>query len=615
MATEIGAIKARMELSTDNFKRGVEKAKQEMRELGNDADKAKRKFEGLESALTAIASTAAFSKLRSAIKDVIAESDKLYNSMTGLIEVAKGVGQSVDDATALAQRFAEEGLMNIADSANAVKTALSMGLDLKQTEQLVRGLADAAAFNRAAHLSMSEAISQGVQAIKMGNSELLDNTGLTRNLSSMYADFAKQIGTTADKLTDQQKAQAALNGVLADSALFAGNAQKALEGYAGTVNKFDSSIQSAKASLGDGLKPVVQEVMNVLTPVITEFSKWASENKEVIAGIAGAGVTVTGLIAILSTATIAVRGLKTAFEALNTSIGRFGVALSIIGLATAAILAYKSASDVATGSTMEQIQAQRDQIAELDNLIARFDELKDKPNKTAEELAELRDVQNELVKINPTLADGYDEVGNAMLKTSEKAKELSENMKEVMRAQAYSAYVDAIAKVREEEEKLGELREQMHKREQDMNEESAAFQNRVRLEMARNWKSEEEARKAAQEYLAQALKNTADQVAKQDDYVRKLYESIDAWKKLNREIGISETQTSEYLAAEKLAILKRNRQGKKEDTGDKGGGGGTSGTGTRKKTPEEIAAAYFMESISSFEFKWDITRRGRLSCR
>lgn len=628
MATDIGSIRAKIELDTTEYRQSVEKAKRQTEELGDGADKAKRKFEGLESALTAIASSAALGGFKQMISSVIDESNRLYNAMQGLIEVSKALGQDVDEVTRAAQDLAAKGFMSVAEASQALKTTLAMGLGLEESIKLINAMADAAAYNRQAHYSWGEAIVVSIEGIKNQNSVMTDAVGVTKNLSVMYDEYAKSIGKTAATLSDAEKVQAAYNGFLKESEIFAGNAQVALEGYVGTAAKFDQQMQMAKATIGDGLKPVLQEVMNVLTPLIVDFTKWASENKEVIAGLTAAGVTVTGLIAILTTATVVVRGLTVAFTALNASLGPIGIALSVVGLGAAALLAYKSASDVVTESTLEQVQAQRDQIAELDNLIARFDTLKDKPNKTAEEMAELRDVQNELVKINPTLADGYDEVGNAMINASDKAKELSESMKQQLYYQAQSAYYDALTNIEKAQMKLNDLNDELADKQAHIrsNEEGIlAIKEEIakvesdssipnREQLLELLKQEKEGLELTNSELATSAHELAKKVTEQRNYVDRLNDALNVWKDINREIRNATigTQTSEYLANEKLESMRRERERESQSktvaktTTAKSSSstvGRSTSNASRQKPPHELADELYRQELKVLDFK------------
>lgn len=408
MATDVGAIRASLTLETGKFQTGVRQARQDLKQLGDGAKSITSNFGQLERALTAVGASTALIGLARAVQSLAKEAQTAAMGVQGLIEVSKALGVSVDKSTGLAKKFADEGLMSIADASNAVKTALSMNLSLEQTESLMRNLADSAAYNRAAHLSMSEAIVQGVQAIKMGNSELLDNTGVVENLSVMQDRYAKSIGTTADKLTEHQKVLAALSGVQQASALFAGNAAKSMEGYAGTQATWTSTIATARAEIGEAFLPVLQELMRTLTPLVVDFVKWAEVNKETVAGVTAGTMAVTGLVAIAGTLTVAIGALSAAMTALNISIGPLGWLLAAGGVLSVGLIAYDAATNAAAASTKRLAEQTSKLAQEYDYLNGRAKALGEGTGEAIAAKARMAEILEEIKRVAPDVAKAYE---------------------------------------------------------------------------------------------------------------------------------------------------------------------------------------------------------------
>lgn len=361
----VGAITAKIQVDLGGYNSGMEKAKTKAKELGSAGKDASASFDKLGAAISAIGATAAMTGLVRTIKSLAGEAQTAAMAVKGLAEISKALGQDVEKTTGLVNKFVQEGLLGIADASNAVKTALSMDLNLAETEQLIRDLADSAAYNRVSYMSMSGAIVQGVQAIKQGNSELLDNSGIVENLSVMQTKYAKSIGTTADKLSEQQKVVAALNGVHQASALFVGNAQTALQGYAGTQVSFNQSIEVARKELGESFLPALEAVMKALTPLIISFGHWAAENKEAVAGIAAGTLSVTALTAVLSGLVVVIASVRTALQALNIALGPIGWAVTAISLAATGFMAYKVAADATADSVLKFANSQEELNAKL----------------------------------------------------------------------------------------------------------------------------------------------------------------------------------------------------------------------------------------------------------
>lgn len=331
----------------------IEKITKELRETEQEAQRTKQGISGIASGLAALGAGAATAKLVNVTKSLAEETNNLANSYRGLSTVSEKY--NVDSAAAidLAERLADRWGLNKGVLADTVKTYLTMNLTLEETEKIITATADAAAYNRQAHLSWEEAIKQVAEGIKSGNSNLTDAAGITTNLSVMYDRFAKSIGTTSSKLTEAGKIQAAYNGILQESAVFAGNADSAMTGYTGTQATFNQTMQMARQELGEAFLPVLQQVMEEIIPLVKSFTSWSSENKEVVAGIGAATVAFTAFIAVVS-------ALATAFLVLNTAMGGIGILLTLLGAVVAGTTAYSMAADAASGSVWKFAQSQEE---------------------------------------------------------------------------------------------------------------------------------------------------------------------------------------------------------------------------------------------------------------
>lgn len=351
--------------TSDKTARQIWELEDSLEAASSTADKADGKFAGLTSALTALGAGAAATGIAKTVTTLVGEANALGNALTGVQQVAKSLGHDTAEVTQVVEQLASRGVLSLAEAATAVKTALATGYDIDQTITLINTLTDAAAFNREAHLDWGEAVVTAIQGIKTGNSTLTDAAGITTNLSVMYDKYAKTLGTSASKLTEAGKAQAAFNGMIEEAALFAGNADAALEGYTGSNNSFKKSIEEARVELGEAFLPIVQNIIEEITPLIKRFSEWAAANKDVVAGSTAAGFAITSLVAVITTLITVVGALKISLDALKVSIGPAGWVL--IGLSALAIgtSSYTSAADAATESTWKFAQSQDELNAKL----------------------------------------------------------------------------------------------------------------------------------------------------------------------------------------------------------------------------------------------------------
>ncbi|MGP0583707.1 hypothetical protein [Paenibacillus timonensis] len=364
----------------------IEKITNELRQSEREAQKTKQGISGLASGLAALGAGAATVKLVNVMKSLTDETNQLANSYRGLSVVSEKFNVDSEASVDLAEKLADRWGLNKGTIADTVKTYLTMNLTLDETEKLITATADAAAYNRQAHLNWDEAIKQVSEGIKSGNSNLTDAAGITTNLSVMYDRYAKSIGTTAAKLTEAQKVQAAYNGMMQEASIFAGNADSAMTGYNGTQATFNQTIQMARQELGEAFLPVMQQVIEEIVPLVKSFTEWASENKEVVAGVGAATIAVTALIAVVG-------ALSAAFLVLNSTMGPIGWIALAIGAVVAGTTAYSMAANAASDSVLQLAKNQ--------------DELNQKLNEspTKRSVADLKAMQTDTKTLNELLEE------------------------------------------------------------------------------------------------------------------------------------------------------------------------------------------------------------------
>lgn len=176
--------------------------------------------------------------------------EELENSLLGLTTVAKNTGNDIDFAKNAAKQLSSDGLIPLADTAASLKNLMASGLSIDQSIKLFNSLKDSAAFNRQGFLSMGEAVKGATEGIKNGNSILVDNAGVTKNLSIMQKEYAASLGKTVGQLTDAEKIQAAYVGILKEAEKFTGDAARAADTYTGAKARLSTAIDRATASLG-----------------------------------------------------------------------------------------------------------------------------------------------------------------------------------------------------------------------------------------------------------------------------------------------------------------------------------------------------------------------------
>lgn len=174
------------------------------------------------------------------------------NALLGLASVARAKGQNEYDAQEQVRqlRLVKAGIVDIASASIGLKNLMAAGFGLPEAIKLLEAFSDTAAFGKQAALDYGQAIRGATEGIKNGNSILVDNVGLTKNLSIILKE-AGYAETDLMKVQGDLNVRTALyNGLLKEAAINAGDADKLTRTYTGSVANLDLSYQNLYAAGG-----------------------------------------------------------------------------------------------------------------------------------------------------------------------------------------------------------------------------------------------------------------------------------------------------------------------------------------------------------------------------
>ena len=211
----------------------------------------------------------------------------MKSALIGLKSIVDGQGKSYSAATSFLKDYISDGLVPATSAVTAYKNLLMRGYSTDQIEKVMTALKDSAAFGRQGSLSMGEAIAGATEGLKNENSVLVDNAGVTKNVSQMWADYAKTIGVGANSLTKAQKIQAEYLGIMEETRFQTGDAAKVSETYAGQTMKLGFSFNNLKIAAGNALIPMAQAVLPGVNAMIEGFTRLANVFAQVSAAIFG----------------------------------------------------------------------------------------------------------------------------------------------------------------------------------------------------------------------------------------------------------------------------------------------------------------------------------------
>lgn len=279
-------------------------------------------------ALAASASIASRS-LIGFISSTTTSANRLQAALTGLNSVARHFGQDATKAKKAAQALASDGLMTVAESATGLKNLLAAGFNLDQAITLMKRFKDSAAFGRQASLSFGQAITSATEGVKNGNSILVDNAGVTKNLSIMLEEAGYSAQDLMRATSDAGVRQAIFNGIVRETAAQTGDAARLTEQFAGSQAKTSAQVEILRQRIGVALQPALLSLMKTVTPIIESLSVWIQHNPKLSSGVILVTTGVVGLIAVLGTLGFAITALGPVFTAF-----RVGSIASIAAVST-----------------------------------------------------------------------------------------------------------------------------------------------------------------------------------------------------------------------------------------------------------------------------------------
>ena len=175
-----------------------------------------------------------------------------------------------------AMREAARGTIENTDLMLAANTALMLGV-ADSTEEMVGLLEVAAARGKAFGVSTSEAFAALTQGLGRMSPEILNNIGIVINAEKTYADFAKQLGLTADQLSEQQRMQALVNETMRTSADLVKENQAAGPDDADKLERGATAWANLWAEIGKNQAGMVAQTAEEFAFVAEGLAHFASE--------------------------------------------------------------------------------------------------------------------------------------------------------------------------------------------------------------------------------------------------------------------------------------------------------------------------------------------------
>lgn len=249
------------------------------------------KLGGLKSVVgklgAAVAAAFAVQKIVQFGAESVQAARELSDAMTGLQSIMEGQGRSFSQAQKFIDEYVSDGLVPATNAITAYKNLALRGYDDSQIQQVMVALKDSAAFGRQASYSMGQAVESATEGLKNENSILVDNAGVTKNVAKMWDEYARSIGTTSNNLTQQQKIQAEVSGIMEESKYQTGDAAKVAGTFSGQLMQLSFNFNNLKVAVGNAIIPIAQKILPVINSIVSALVRMANTFSAVITSIFG----------------------------------------------------------------------------------------------------------------------------------------------------------------------------------------------------------------------------------------------------------------------------------------------------------------------------------------
>lgn len=359
MAEKVGSIYFDLDLDDAKYDKKLDNADKKTKSFSNTL-----KDGSMQLAALGAAATLALNKVIDRLNTAVDAAVKQQNALMGLSSIARSFGQDVGAATQAAKNLSADGLMPLGDAAASLKNLLAAGFNLPQAIQLMNRFKDSAAFGRQGSLEFGQAIVGATEGIKNGNSILVDNAGVTKNLSIMLQEAGYSAQDLMKAGSDAGVRMAIFNGIMKETNPMLGDAARLSESFGGAQAKLNTQITQANVALGEALQPILTKIFSAISPLVDKFIDFVKNNKELVAAIAAVVTIGLGLVAVL--------GIVGAVVGAIMTLGTVGVVAAVVAGAVALISGALIFLETKFGAVSAAVEVVKQAIANFASSVATF---------------------------------------------------------------------------------------------------------------------------------------------------------------------------------------------------------------------------------------------------
>lgn len=195
------------------------------------------------------------------------------NAWIGLNSILTGQGKSFDKAKQFINEYVSDGLVPLKNAVSAYKNLALRGYNSDQIQKTMNALKNSATFARQSTYSLGDAVQTATEGLKNENSVVVDNAGVTKNVAKMWEDYAKSIGKTTNNLTQAEKIQAEVNGILEETKFQSNDATIYANTYSGKIAQLNSAFTNMKVAIGNAIQPIAKLFVPIITSAVNVVTR------------------------------------------------------------------------------------------------------------------------------------------------------------------------------------------------------------------------------------------------------------------------------------------------------------------------------------------------------
>ena len=256
----------------------------------------------------------------------------------------------------------------------------------------------------------------------MENSVLSDASGIQKNISVMYKEYAQSIGKSTDELTQAEKVQAVYNGYLEEGKDFIGTASEMASGYQGQQAQLNAVNLELSRTIGESMIPSLTQYSSLQLSITQGLTEFIKEHKGATSGVITFTTTLLAMIVGLTAAKKAYDIYKTSTIAATISTQGFTAALmsnpiTAIAVVIASVVAGLAVFNTKMQASIDKIEEATEKSKELSNAMANFMKNGEYTEIEKDTVKQARDEAAEIVKI-------YEEKNSKITELEQKRKNL-----------------------------------------------------------------------------------------------------------------------------------------------------------------------------------------------